>query len=153
PAGGRADSSPSAAATCVPGNRSAAGGRASPGASSEVPAARASNMGCRCPSRRRSRADCSDELCRDGGRRDDGAMQDTPVPPLIAAAGLRRLSGRPQLLVVDCRFELTDPAFGRRAYAAGHLPGAVFVSVENDLAAPRGPDTGRHPLPTPEAFA
>src|SRR5690606_22420202 len=46
-----------------------------------------------------------------------------------------------------------DPAFGRRAYAAGHLPGAVFVSVENDLAAPRGPDTGRHPLPTPEAFA
>lgn len=80
-------------------------------------------------------------------------MHDAPAPPLITAAELQRLSSHPQLLVVDCRFELTDPAFGRQAYAAGHLPGAVFGSVEGDLAAPLGPGTGRHPLPSPAAFA
>ena len=44
-----------------------------------------------------------------------------------------------------------DRAKGRRDYAEGHMPGAVFVDLDADLAAPPGP--GRHPLPSPAAFA
>jgi thiosulfate/3-mercaptopyruvate sulfurtransferase len=55
-------------------------------------------------------------------------------------------------LFVDCRWSLDDPDAGRREYLAGHVPGAVFVDVERDLAAPAG-DGGRHPLPEAEAFA
>ncbi|HEX5450652.1 MAG TPA: rhodanese-like domain-containing protein [Gaiellaceae bacterium] len=54
-------------------------------------------------------------------------------------------------LFVDCRWALDDPDFGRRAYLDGHIPGAVFVDVERDLAAPPGAG-GRHPLPTTEQF-
>ena len=53
---------------------------------------------------------------------------------------------------VDCRWSLDDPAFGRRAYLEGHIPGAAFLDVERDLAAPSGPG-GRHPLPAAEQFA
>jgi thiosulfate/3-mercaptopyruvate sulfurtransferase len=53
---------------------------------------------------------------------------------------------------VDCRWSLDDPAFGRTAYLEGHIPGAAFLDVERDLAAPAGRG-GRHPLPTVEHFA
>jgi thiosulfate/3-mercaptopyruvate sulfurtransferase len=53
---------------------------------------------------------------------------------------------------VDCRWSLDDPGFGRRAYLEGHIPGASFLDVGRDLAAPAGPG-GRHPLPAPEQFA
>jgi len=53
---------------------------------------------------------------------------------------------------VDCRWSLEDPAFGRRAYLAGHIPGAAFLDVEQDLSGPPGP-RGRHPLPSAEDFA
>jgi thiosulfate/3-mercaptopyruvate sulfurtransferase len=53
---------------------------------------------------------------------------------------------------VDCRWDLADPGFGRRAYLEGHVPGAAFVDVERELAAPPGP-AGRHPLPSVDGFA
>jgi thiosulfate/3-mercaptopyruvate sulfurtransferase len=52
---------------------------------------------------------------------------------------------------VDCRWSLDDPGFGRRAYLAGHIPGAAFVDVERDLSAESGPG-GRHPLPSAAQF-
>jgi thiosulfate/3-mercaptopyruvate sulfurtransferase len=52
---------------------------------------------------------------------------------------------------VDCRWDLADPEAGRRAYRAGHVPGAVFLDVELDLSDPPGP-RGRHPLPSREQF-
>ena len=55
-------------------------------------------------------------------------------------------------VLLDVRWALGDP-HGREYYAAGHLPGAVFVNMETELSAPPGPDTGRHPLPTAEDFA
>ncbi len=54
--------------------------------------------------------------------------------------------------VVDCRWELADPAAGRRAYLAGHIPSAAFLAVDTDLSAPPGV-RGRHPLPDAAAFA
>jgi thiosulfate/3-mercaptopyruvate sulfurtransferase len=53
---------------------------------------------------------------------------------------------------VDCRWSLEDPAAGREAYLAGHIPGAAFLDVEQDLSSPPGRG-GRHPLPTVEQFA
>ena len=52
----------------------------------------------------------------------------------------------------DCRWSLDDPDSGRRAYREGHIPGAVFLDVDRDLAAPAGL-AGRHPLPSAEQFA
>lgn len=55
--------------------------------------------------------------------------------------------------VVDCRFDLANPEAGRAVWKAGHVPGAVYAHLDEDLAAPVRPDTGRHPLPHPATFA
>ena len=69
--------------------------------------------------------------------------------PLISAAELR--AAEPALVrLLDVRWSVTGPP-GRAAYEAGHLPGAVFVDLDRDLAGPPGPG-GRHPLPEPVAF-
>jgi thiosulfate/3-mercaptopyruvate sulfurtransferase len=52
--------------------------------------------------------------------------------------------------LLDVRWSLTGPP-GRETYEAGHLPGAVFVDLDSDLAAPPGSE-GRHPLPDPIAL-
>jgi thiosulfate/3-mercaptopyruvate sulfurtransferase len=54
---------------------------------------------------------------------------------------------RPRLL--DVRWRLGGPP-GRPEYQAGHVPGAVYVDLDDELAAPAGPAVGRHPLPMPE---
>ena len=54
---------------------------------------------------------------------------------------------------VDCRWELADPEAGRRAYLAGHVPGAAFLDLDSDLSDTSVPDAGRHPLPSADRFA
>jgi thiosulfate/3-mercaptopyruvate sulfurtransferase len=54
--------------------------------------------------------------------------------------------------ILDCRAALGDREHGQRLYAEGHLPGAVYLSLDDDLAAPPGAG-GRHPLPNAEALA
>jgi thiosulfate/3-mercaptopyruvate sulfurtransferase len=55
---------------------------------------------------------------------------------------------------VDCRASLSDLQHGRNAYAAGHIPGAVFADLADELSAPvvQGV-TGRHPLPDRKTLA
>ena len=53
---------------------------------------------------------------------------------------------------VDCRWELGSPNRGRELYLEGHIPGASFLDVDEDLSAPPGV-CGRHPLPDPGKFA
>jgi thiosulfate/3-mercaptopyruvate sulfurtransferase len=72
---------------------------------------------------------------------------------LISADELIRRHDDPALRVVDVRYELADRPAGRRAYAAGHIPGAVFLDLHEDLAGPTGPHGGRHPLPDAATFA
>lgn len=55
------------------------------------------------------------------------------------------LSATPPV-VLDVRWQLGDPD-GRGHYRSGHLPGAVFVDLDAELAAPPSPERGRHPLP------
>lgn len=53
----------------------------------------------------------------------------------------------PDLVIVDCRFQLGQPESGRAAYEESHIPGAVYLDLEKDLSAPVGEHGGRHPLP------
>ena len=69
--------------------------------------------------------------------------------PLVSADWLADHLG--DVVVVDCRWSLTEPGAGRRAYEAGHIPGAAHLDVDRDLSAP--PGDGRHPLPPADAFA
>jgi thiosulfate/3-mercaptopyruvate sulfurtransferase len=71
--------------------------------------------------------------------------------PLVAAEELAWRLGDQKLRVADVRWYLGQPGEARRRYEAGHVPGAVFVDIDSDLAAP--PGAGRHPLPEPSSFA
>nr|WP_297549557.1 sulfurtransferase [Amycolatopsis sp.] len=66
---------------------------------------------------------------------------------LIDATGLhRQLAGDRPPVLLDVRWALGDTG-GREHYLAGHLPGAVYVDLDTELAAPAEPLSGRHPLP------
>jgi thiosulfate/3-mercaptopyruvate sulfurtransferase len=58
--------------------------------------------------------------------------------------------GDPHWIIVDCRYDLSDPGAGYRGYLDGHIPGAVYADLKYDLSGPPITDHGRHPLPTPE---
>lgn len=72
---------------------------------------------------------------------------------LVSTQTLAAHLGDAAWALFDCRFDLADPEAGERAYAAGHIPGAVYVNLERDLSGPTGPHTGRHPLPDPNLLA
>ena len=74
--------------------------------------------------------------------------------PLITVETLAGRLNDPHLRLVDVRWLLGQPGAGRRAYEAGHLPGAIFLDLDGDLALAPGPGRpGRHPLPEPGDFA
>lgn len=72
---------------------------------------------------------------------------------LVDTETLSRHLDDPRWVVVDCRFVLTDPEAGRRAYDAGHIPGARYAHLNEDLSSPATTSSGRHPLPSPAALA
>jgi len=72
---------------------------------------------------------------------------------LIDSATLAANLDHPDWVVVDCRFDLANFAAGRKAYAAGHLPGARFADLDADLSSTVTAATGRHPLPDHEVLA
>ncbi|MBB4904887.1 sulfurtransferase [Actinophytocola algeriensis] len=68
--------------------------------------------------------------------------------PLVSCTELAAsLSGAEPPTLLDVRWRLGGPP-GREDYDRGHLPGAVFLDLDTQLAAPPGPG-GRHPLPEP----
>ncbi len=70
--------------------------------------------------------------------------------PIVSGTWLQANIGR--VVVADVRWYL-DGRSGRAAYEAGHIPGAVFVDLDEALSSPPTAAGGRHPLPTSERFA
>jgi Rhodanese-related sulfurtransferase len=71
---------------------------------------------------------------------------------LVSTNDLAAIIQKDDVIVVDCRFDLTDVSAGRRSYETAHVPGAVFADINEDLAAKPTGTNGRHPLPAPSAF-
>lgn len=79
------------------------------------------------------------------------------LPPIIDVAHLQTLlagavAGDRPLQLLDVRWAL-DGSKGHHTYLEGHLPGAVYLDLDTELAAPARPGAGRHPLPAAEDFA
>jgi thiosulfate/3-mercaptopyruvate sulfurtransferase len=72
---------------------------------------------------------------------------------VIEPTELHRIGADPDVAVIDCRFDLARPAWGAQAYAEGHIPRALYASLDHDLSAPVSAASGRHPLPDPARFA
>ncbi len=54
----------------------------------------------------------------------------------------------PDWLIFDTRYDLADKGAGKEAYLQGHIPGAIYVDLHDDLSRPPSTNKGRHPLPT-----
>ena len=75
---------------------------------------------------------------------------------LISATDLRQHLDDANVVIVDCRFELSADGSrneaGRAAYRHSHIPGAVYAHLNEVLSAPITAHSGRHPLPTARAL-
>lgn len=71
--------------------------------------------------------------------------------PVVGVDWLRTHLTDPALRIADVRWSFSGPP-GRQRYAAGHLPGAVFLDAEDELSSP-GAGPGRHPVPSPTKLA
>ena len=72
---------------------------------------------------------------------------------LIEAAELKKdLESGKEFLLFDCRSDLTNPKAGYESYSDGHIPSAIYVDVDHDLASEKNGQNGRHPLPTIEQW-
>jgi thiosulfate/3-mercaptopyruvate sulfurtransferase len=72
---------------------------------------------------------------------------------LVSVAQLDELIQTGNCTVVDCRFDFSDANKGRKDWLAGHIPGAFYAHLDDDLASPAGDHSGRHPLPVSGDFA
>ncbi len=72
-------------------------------------------------------------------------MHRTLIDPATAARHLADDSW----VVVDCRFDLSEPPKGEQLYLDSHIPGAHYAHLDRDLSGERTGVNGRHPLPTP----
>ena len=72
---------------------------------------------------------------------------------LIEAAELKKdLDSGKEFLLFDCRSDLTNPKAGYESYLEGHIPSAIYVDVDHDLASEKNGQNGRHPLPSIEQW-
>ena len=72
------------------------------------------------------------------------------IKALVSSVELR---GHPSWRVLDCRYSLAEPKSGRQHYDSGHIPGAVYAHLDEALSGVIAAGSGRHPLPSVDAFA
>ena len=53
----------------------------------------------------------------------------------------------PQVVIIDCRFQLANPDWGQEEYQKGHIKGAYYLDLNRDLSSEVQSHGGRHPLP------
>lgn len=69
---------------------------------------------------------------------------------IISARQLGERLGDPGLVILDARWDLMQPTWGREVFEEAHIPSARYVNLDIDLAGAIGPGSGRHPLPDAE---
>jgi thiosulfate/3-mercaptopyruvate sulfurtransferase len=74
-----------------------------------------------------------------------------PGSSLLVTVG--ELAAHPEWRIFDCRHDLKNTEYGRQAYARGHIPGALFLHLDEDLSGTADGSNGRHPLPGIADFA
>lgn len=72
---------------------------------------------------------------------------------IITADALRTMQDAGEVAILECSFDLADTEAGRLEFAHGHIPGACYLHLDEDLSAPASKSRGRHPLPEPETLA
>jgi thiosulfate/3-mercaptopyruvate sulfurtransferase len=72
---------------------------------------------------------------------------------LISTSALAMHLDDDHVAIVDCRFQLAEESWGEQAYAASHIPHAVYAHLDRDLSGPKSGTNGRHPLPDADAAA
>lgn len=70
-------------------------------------------------------------------------MHKTLIDPAALAAQLND----PNWIVIDCRFDLANPASGEELYRESHIPGARYAHLDRHLSGTKTGKNGRHPLP------
>ena len=76
-----------------------------------------------------------------------------PLAQLISPQQLAERQKSAGLVILDCRFALEDPDYGRCSYAEGHIEGAQYADLERHLSGPVSKGvTGRHPLPAADTL-
>jgi thiosulfate/3-mercaptopyruvate sulfurtransferase len=66
---------------------------------------------------------------------------------LVSPAVLAQHINDPSWVVIDCRFDLADPAKGEELYRQAHIPGARYAHLDRHLSGAKTGTNGRHPLP------
>jgi thiosulfate/3-mercaptopyruvate sulfurtransferase len=73
---------------------------------------------------------------------------------ILSAAELNKNLDNPDWAIMDCRFDFDKPEFGYQEYLAGHIPGSLYINLDQDLSSEMIPGkTGRHPLPDKKVLA
>lgn len=73
--------------------------------------------------------------------------------PVVSADWLAQHLDDRKVVIADCRFSLADATLGRQQYEAGHIPGAYYFDLNQDLSSSVRQHGGRHPLPDPQVLA
>jgi thiosulfate/3-mercaptopyruvate sulfurtransferase len=72
---------------------------------------------------------------------------------LISADELIALLSTDDTVIFDCRFDLAKTNLGHQLYSESHIPGAAYLSLDDDLSGALGEHGGRHPLPSVDDMA
>jgi thiosulfate/3-mercaptopyruvate sulfurtransferase len=81
-------------------------------------------------------------------------MEHPAVSPVVSPQQLVELQQSAEAIaLIDCRFSLADPLLGQQQYKEGHIPGAYYLDLSQDLSSPVQPHGGRHPLPDSSVLA
>ena len=69
---------------------------------------------------------------------------------IISAEDLINNINNKEFIIFDCRCDIKETSYGIDQYTEGHIPNAVFVDIDTDLADKKTSTSGRHPLPDPK---